>query len=224
MSAVPSLVRSTPGAVPESARASMPVEYDTAIKALEACTSLDETRVWNNAADALAAWAKIYNSGEAELKAKRLRLHAHRRMGQLARELRPPGRMKGGGYRGCQGKLPGAISLLQEYGLTKTEAGAANFIAQLPEEQFQRILERPLRPTTVANHLWGKDPVWIAFTRTAMALRGVLRRHPPREIQAIARMLGERQEGTLRVVAGDLRRMLRQLESVDDEIKRNANQ
>lgn len=224
MSALPSVIGSAPGTVPESVRAPMPVEYDTAIKALEACTSLDETKVWNNAADALAAWAKIYNSDEAELKAKRLRLYAYKRMGQLARELRPPGRMKGGGYRGCQGKLPGAISLLQEYGLTKTEAGAANFISQLPEEQFQRILERPLRPTTVANHLWGKDPVWIAFSRTAMTLRGVLRRHPPREIQAIARMLGERQESTLRVVVGDLRRMLRQLEGVNDEGSRNSNQ
>jgi hypothetical protein len=224
MSAVSSFVRSAPGAVSESARAPMPVEYDRAIKALEACLSLDETKVWNNAADALAAWAKIYKSDEAELKSKRLRLHAYRRMGQLARELRPPGRMKGGGYRGCQGKLPGAISLLQEHGLTKTEAGASNFIAQLPEEQFQLVLERPLRPTTVANYLWGKDPVWIAFTRTAMTLRGVLRRHPPREIRAIARMLGERQEGTLRVVAGDLRRMLRQLEVVNDESSRHPNQ
>lgn len=224
MSAVPSLIRSASAALPESARTPMPVEYETAIKALDACTSLDETKAWNNAADALAAWAKIYNSDEAELKAKRLRLHAYRRMGQLARELRPPGRMKGGGHRGCLGKLPGPNSLLQEHGLTKTEAGAANFIAQLPEEQFQRVLERPLRPTTVANHLWGKDPVWIAFSRTAMALRGVLRRHPPREIQAIARMLGERQEGTLRVVAGDLRRMLRQLESITDESSRIPNQ
>lgn len=224
MSALPSVVEPTQIGLPGSDRPAMPVQYEEALKALEACTSLDETTVWSNAADALEAWAQIYRSDEAELKAKRLRLHAYRRMGQLARDLRPPGKMKGGGYRGCQGKLPGAISLLQEYGLTKTEAGSANFLAQLPDEQFQRVLERPLRPTTVAHQLWGKDPVWIAFTRTAMALRGVLRRHPPHEIQAIARMLGERQEGTLRVVTGDLRRMLRQLEVINDESNRNPNQ
>lgn len=224
MSALPSVVEPTQIGPPGSDRPAMPVQYEEALKALEACTSLDETTVWSNAADALEAWAQIYRSDEAELKAKRLRLHAYRRMGQLARDLRPPGKMKGGGYRGCQGKLPGAISLLQEYGLTKTEAGSANFLAQLPDEQFQRVLERPLRPTTVAHQLWGKDPVWIAFTRTAMALRGVLRRHPPHEIQAIARMLGERQEGTLRVVTGDLRRMLRQLEVINDESNRNPNQ
>lgn len=224
MSALPSVVEPTQIGLPGSDRPAMPVQYEEALKALEACTSLDETTVWDNAADALEAWAQIYRSDEAELKAKRLRLHAYRRMGQLARDLRPPGKMKGGGYRGCRGKLPGAISLLQEYGLTKTEAGSANFLAQLPDEQFQRVLERPLRPTTVAHQLWGKDPVWIAFTRTAMALRGVLRRHPPHEIQAIARMLGERQEGTLRVVTGDLRRMLRQLEVINDESNRNPNQ
>lgn len=224
MSALPSVVEPAQIGLPGSDRPAMPVQYEEALKALEACTSLDETTVWSNAADALEAWAQIYRSDEAELKAKRLRLHAYRRMGQLARDLRPPGKMKGGGYRGCQGKLPGAISLLQEYGLTKTEAGSANFLAQLPDEQFQRVLERPLRPTTVAHQLWGKDPVWIAFTRTAMALRGVLRRHPPHEIQAIARMLGERQEGTLRVVTGDLRRMLRQLEVINDESNRNPSQ
>lgn len=224
MSALPSVIELAQMGLPASDRPAMPVQYEEALKALEACTSLDETTVWSNAADALEAWAQIYRSDEAELKAKRLRLHAYRRMGQLARDLRPPGKMKGGGYRGCQGKLPGAISLLQEYGLTKTEAGSANFLAQLPDEQFQRVLERPLRPTTVAHQLWGKDPVWIAFTRTAMALRGVLRRHPPHEIQAIARMLGERQEGTLRVVTGDLRRMLRQLEVINDESNRNPNQ
>lgn len=224
MSAPPTVVEPAQIGLPASDRPAMPVQYEEALKALEACTSLDETTVWSNAADALEAWAQIYRSDEAELKAKRLRLHAYRRMGQLARDLRPPGKMKGGGYRGCQGKLPGAISLLQEYGLTKTEAGSANFLAQLPDEQFQRVLERPLRPTTVAHQLWGKDPVWIAFTRTAMALRGVLRRHPPHEIQAIARMLGERQEGTLRVVTGDLRRMLRQLEVINDESNRNPSQ
>jgi hypothetical protein len=196
---------------PDSARAEMPVEYETAIKALEACATLDETRTWRTAAEALAVWAKLYKSEEAELKAKRLRLYAYRRMGELATELRPSGRIqqKGPGVRGCRGSLPGAVSLLEEHGLTKTEAGAATWMARLPYTEFQNLLERPLSPTTLSQHLWNRDPVWMRFSRSAMALRGVLRRHPAREIQEVARMLGDRQIGTLRVLLGDLRRLLR---------------
>lgn len=218
MSTAPRVPESARHPVEEPNRAPMPVEYETAIKALEACATLDETRTWRTAAEALAVWAKLYKSEEAELKAKRLRLYAYRRMGQLASEMRPSGRIKqkGNGFRGCKGSFPGAVSLLEEHGLTKTEAGAATWIARLPQQEFELLLRRPLSPTTLSQHLWNRDPVWMRFSRSAMALRGVLRRHPPREIQAIARMLGERQTGTLRVLVGDLRRMLRQL---DDSAK-----
>ena len=143
MSALPSVVELAQMGLPASDRPAMPVQYEEALKALEACTSLDETTVWSNAADALAAWAQIYRSDEAELKAKRLRLHAYRRMGQLARDLRPPGKMKGGGYRGCQGKLPGAISLLQEYGLTKRKRALRTFSHSCRTSSFSAYWSGP---------------------------------------------------------------------------------
>lgn len=204
----------------------MPVQYETAIRALEACMSLDETKVWTNAADMLATWARVYRSREAEVAAKRLRLYAYRRMGELASELRPSGRANvQKGRKGCTGKLPGASSLLQEHGLTIAEARAANFIARLPYEQFQRILKRPRSPLTVAYHLWGKDPVWMQFIRAGMNLRGILRRHPPHEIRVIACMLGERQQGSLRVMVGDLRRLLRSFDGLlTNERDRNQDQ
>lgn len=222
MSAVRSVVQPERELAPAADCPAMPVEYETAIKALEACTSLDETRIWRSAYHALAAWAKIYNSRDAEFKAKRLRLHAYRRMGQLARELRPSGRAR----RGIKGgKLPGSVSLLQEHGLSHSEAVAANFIARLPDEDFQRILRRPLSPISVAHQLWGKDPIWLGFCGAATNLRGHLRRHPPREVLAVARMLGERQQGTLRVLLADLRRMLREFdEHAVNDSRRTHNQ
>ena len=206
---LPAVITDRP-AMPEVIRAAIPVEYETALKALAACLSLEETRAWRNTADLLATYARIYRSREAEVAAKRLRLHAYRRMGQLAAELRPSGRANvEKGRRGVAGKLPGAASLLMEHGLTIAEARSANFIGRLPDEQFKRILVRPRSPMTVAYHLWGKDPVWMQFIRAGMNLRGILRRHPPHEIQVIAHMLGERQEGSLRVMVADLRRLLR---------------
>src|SRR5208282_4621524 len=81
----------------------VPVEYETAITALTECAHLDEAKYWDNKADALAAWAKIYHSDECARKAKMLKMHAYRRMGQLAGELRP--------------KMP--VRILQEQGLSE---------------------------------------------------------------------------------------------------------
>src|ERR1700690_2101621 len=67
----------------------MPVEYETALQALQECITLEDTKYWSDKADALAVWAKIFHSDDAARKAKQLKLKAFRRMGELARELRP---------------------------------------------------------------------------------------------------------------------------------------
>src|ERR1700722_7297053 len=76
----------------------MPVEYVEACKALAACVTIDEAKRWADKAEALAAWAKIYRSDEASVQAARLKLHAYRRMGKLAEEIRPLRHIGGQGY------------------------------------------------------------------------------------------------------------------------------
>lgn len=176
------------------AHAVMPLElYEAVVKALDACRSLEDTRHWDNKADALAAWAKIHNSTEAEIQAKRLKLHAYRRMGELAAELRPL-------PKGARGQN-GPVSLLLEHGLTRGRANAARLISRLPEEKFQELLARPVAPTTAAFMLVRSGhPIWRSFLSSATNLRACLRRHPPQEIAAIAHSLGERQEHTLKAL------------------------
>lgn len=65
----------------------MPVEYEEACKALAACATIDEGKYWSDKADALAAWAKIYKSDEAAIAARRLKLQAFRRMGEIATQM-----------------------------------------------------------------------------------------------------------------------------------------
>lgn len=124
----------------------MPVEYEKAVRSLQACIDLDDAKYWSDKADALAAWAKIYRSKEAETKAKRLKLHAFRRMGQLAAELRPVARgMKKGG-----GALPGPVSILREMGMTEGAANSARQIAKIPGDAFNQIVERSNPPSPSA--------------------------------------------------------------------------
>lgn len=132
----------------------VPVEYEAAVKALQECTTLDEAKYWDNKADALAAWAKIYRNDQVGRQAKILKLHAYRRMGCLAQELRPSGRKKatGPGTKGV-GNAPGAVSILLENGFKEHEARAARKLSFVKDKQFREITDRPNvpSPTTWAD-------------------------------------------------------------------------
>lgn len=159
----------------------VPVEYETACKALEACCTLDESKYWSDKADALAAWAKIYQNGDALRKAKMLKLHAFRRMGELAGEMKPLTNGKGG-------RQPGAVRALTDAGLSHNSAIAARRLATIPEKQFNKILEQPKSPATVLQDLWVRDEAYADFVRTAQTFRAALRRHTP---AAVARGIKE---------------------------------
>jgi hypothetical protein len=122
----------------------IPVEYETACKALAECITLDEAKYWDNKADALAAWAKIYHSTDAERKAKQLKLHAFRRMGEISRELRPVSKPKcspgPNGQNRFLGGTPGPVSMMRESGLTKHQAVQANLLAKMPEKEFSALV------------------------------------------------------------------------------------
>lgn len=125
----------------------VPVEYESAVKELAACSSLDEAKYWDNKADALAAWARIYHSDEAGSEAKKLKLHAYRRMGQLAIELRP----KSAPVREASGRItsktPGSLKLLKEHGLKEHQASSATKLGRLPPQKFDQLLARSRVPT-----------------------------------------------------------------------------
>jgi hypothetical protein len=159
----------------------VPIEYETACKALEACCTLDESKYWSDKADALAAWAKIYQNGDALRKAKMLKLHAFRRMGALAGELKPL-------TNGKRGRQPGAMQALRDSGLNHNNAIAARRLATIPQKQFDKILEQPKAPCTVLQDLWVRNEAYADFVRTATTFRSALRRHTP---AAVARGVKE---------------------------------
>lgn len=117
----------------------VPVQYETALRALSECISLDEAKVWSDKADALAAWAKIYRSNDAERKARALKLHAYRRMAQLAKELRPT---KPGPFGDGPAKL-----LQREHGFTKTQAACVLAVGNAPKSSFERMASSPNPPS-----------------------------------------------------------------------------
>lgn len=161
----------------------VPVQYETAVKALGECLVLDDALTWSDKADALAAWAKIYRSDEVSRKAKMLKLHAYRRMGQLAAEINPRKSTAGTGGRGS---VPGSgpRSLLLSHGLSVAQADAARILSTLPQRRFDTLLKNPVSPTT-ARHTLRDTTVWHEFQATAMTLRSRCRNHTPAQVAGV---------------------------------------
>lgn len=126
----------------------MPIEYEQACKFLDQCIELDDAKYWSDKSDALAAWAKIYHDEDAARKAKRLKLKAYRRMGELAAELYPRKWNKVGA--GLGGALPGPIKALKAAGLKQHEADWASALAKVPAEKFNRAVSSPRPPAPSA--------------------------------------------------------------------------
>lgn len=154
----------------------VPVEYESACKSLAACVDLDEAKYWSEKADILAAWAKIYRHDEAGRAAKRLRVHAFRRMGQIAGELRPRnsncgtrGRDKGKFVSGT-GSYRGAAALLKEKGLSSPQVQVARRLARTSDSDFDALISRPGVPglNTIRNTAKGASE---AFKKLSGAFR-----------------------------------------------------
>lgn len=109
-----------------------PIQYEAAVQALQVCQTIDEARYFDNKAEALAAWAKIYGDDRAATEARRLKLHAYRRIGILAEQLRP----QGAGRKGPP-------SLLREIGFTDHNAHSAIKVARMPVVAFEREVKAP---------------------------------------------------------------------------------
>ena len=109
-------------------QAIVPIKYDVAVKALMACRNIDDAKYFADQSEALAAWAKIYTDETAKIEAKRLKLHAYRRMGILARELK----LKQGGAK--LGTTLGAV------GLSSAQIGVASCLAKIPNKKFKKAM------------------------------------------------------------------------------------
>lgn len=140
---------------------------------------MDEAKYYSDKADALAAWAKIFRSNEAALEAKRLKLHAYRRMSQLAEQLRPMPRGGNGGMK------PGPSALLQEYGLSRPAANAARRIGKIPERSFEKLVASPNPPSP--TRLWvtsgAGSSAWHEFNLIGpVKMRSFCRRYPAKDM------------------------------------------
>jgi hypothetical protein len=128
---------------------SLPVKYHEACRALAECTTIDEAKQWHDKAEALAAWAKIYKNDQAGVEARRLKLHAYRRMGILAEQIQPGKRVtvSNDNGSGLRGQTPGPVSLLKDHGFTKSQARDIRVSATIGQAEFDSLTSLPRPPS-----------------------------------------------------------------------------
>lgn len=187
----------------------LPLEYETAVKALTACMALDDAKYWSDKADAFAAWAKIFHSDDAARKARALKLHAYRRMGQLAQELRPNRLLNKKMYADKKardaawrerkrngapprphppsGQAPGPRSLLMQHGFSEDRSATILRVSRVPEEVFQSAVSstKPPSPTRLVEEL-RDNVVWRDLSVQLHRIRGYMKKHKPHEVAAVA--------------------------------------
>ena len=172
---------SLPANLPSIANAKLPVLYEEAHAALAKCQKVDECRDWANKAEALASYAKQAKNHELRKMAERIQARAIRRCGALLREIED-----GQGARsdllgaGADPKLSRAQAA-RDAGMSRHQKRTALRVANVPEDEFEALVESDDPPTVTAlsekgtrpiTDLEGRDP--DEYLQTTYAL-GMLR-------------------------------------------------
>jgi hypothetical protein len=174
----------------------MPRQYGEAVRAIAACTTLNESLHWSQRAEALSAWARMYGEDLVGAEARRLKLHAYRRMAQLAQQLTP----------NWKPRARGTVSprtLLVNHGLTPGQANTIRGIGALPQKRFDAAIkaEKPPTPGTLVHIDCADSPAWARTKRAASVFRTVANHQNPREL---ATKIPEGQRMHAKVMAAEL--------------------
>lgn len=195
----------------------VPVEYERAVAALVECRTLEEAKYWDNAADALAAWAKIYKSEQVEREWRALKLHAYRRMGQLG-GIKQPTVLKGiPGPNGFQGSNPGPAAYLRDHGLNRGQANWARRLALMDENEFNRISNLPRPPSPAKIQSLGNSN-WTIFAQKGFySFSSVISRSKAHET---AKLVDKRDAESVRSIA---KRMIDWLDEFEQHLPKEMH-
>jgi hypothetical protein len=123
------------------------VKYDAMCRAIDAAYKVDEVKDIRDKAIALEHYTRLAHNVEAERQACEIRLRAERKAGKLLRaKAKAKGRLKRGK------KLPRSphvtTETLKDLGISKKQSSDWQRLADISEDDFERSLTGPARPTT----------------------------------------------------------------------------
>jgi hypothetical protein len=150
--------------LPAVHRAKLPDRYLAAKAALQKCERIDECKDWADKAAAMASYAKQVNDDSLLRMSRKIKARAIRRVGQL---LKGVGSDKAGRPR-KNGTGAGTISrtkVASDAGLSKRQKDTALRVANIPEKEFEDLVESTKATTVDELANLGKKPRKIVTPR-----------------------------------------------------------
>ena len=134
----------------DTSTARLPSTYQAAKAAIRQCASVDECKEWTDRAAALASYAKQAQDNQLEHLAHRIRNRATRRAGELIKQIEP----SNGGRppKTRDGAVPSSRkAAAAEAGLSERQTKTAIRLANVPEEDFEEMVESGATVTEIAD-------------------------------------------------------------------------
>ena len=193
----------------DTTTATLPSRYNAAKAALRDCTSVDECKEWTDKASALASYAKQAKDDQLEKMAKRIRARATRRAGELLKQM-DDGR--GGDRRSDDFKNAATVTfettrekMASDAGLSSRQATTAKRLANIPESDFEQMVERDATNTQMAEAGTQKRaPSRDAAKALVAAVRAYAERIGSINIDEAGEALSTTQKAELRMLIGRL--------------------
>lgn len=155
-------------ALPNIKTAKLPAAYQAAKKQLAECARVDECKDWADKAAALASYAKQVNDESLLVMARRIKLRANDRMGELLKaiesqqgartdRLRAAGDQKSEQWRPSDIQ-PTRAQVARDAGLSERQQKTAMRINAVPREEFEAAVESETPPSVTELAQRGIQP------------------------------------------------------------------
>ncbi len=136
--------------------APLPQNYVEAKRAIAECERLDECADWADKAAAIASYARQADDLELEICARRIRLRAFRRCGELLKTFDARGGDRGKPVSALDFARHSRAVVARDAGLSEHKARAAVNIANIPAADFEAAVESNRPPGTTLLAQWKK--------------------------------------------------------------------
>ena len=156
------------------------VLYETMCWAIAEAHAVDEVKEVRDQAIALEVYARQASNTEAEEKARKIRLRAERRVGELLKQMKKAkgGRPKANGGRPTKTggeERPVSEPTLRDFNITKDQSSDWQKLADVPAQAFEDALDDPTtRPTTAGIIKANQKPKPNPVSKEALWLWGRL--------------------------------------------------
>ena len=152
--------------LPPFKSAKLPASYEAARNALAQCTQIDECKAWADKAEALASYARQANDEQLRKYADRIQARAINRCGELLKQIPRAKNQHDAQARAHDGAVTSRSDAARDAGLSERQKVTALRVANVPRDQFDKLVESDNPPTVTKLAELGKQKPLVDLGKT----------------------------------------------------------